>query len=70
MVYCAPSGDEYKMPESMIQPGQVCAALYAQDDNWHRAYITGIKSLDYVEVCTSPVEYNSSVIIIHMKCNC
>ena len=32
--------------------GQVCVAIYPDDNNWHRVTITGIHSLDFVEVRT------------------
>ncbi|XP_033119146.1 uncharacterized protein LOC117118617 [Anneissia japonica] len=49
-VYCSNFGEKYKMVESMIAINQVCAALYQQDGNWHRAIITGITNIDFVEV--------------------
>ncbi|XP_071947254.1 uncharacterized protein [Antedon mediterranea] len=49
-VYCSNVGEKYKMAESMIAINQVCAALYQQDHNWHRAIITGITNMDFVEV--------------------
>ena len=40
------------MPDSLIMIGQVCVAIYPDDNNWHRVTITGIHSLDFVEVRT------------------
>ena len=39
------------MPESMITVGQVCVAIFPEDENWHRALITGVKNIDYIMVC-------------------
>ena len=38
------------MADSLIQVGQVCEAVWPEDSNWHRATITGIRDLDFVEV--------------------
>ena len=38
------------MPQSMINEGQVCAAIFPEDNNWHRVVITGIFDDNYVEV--------------------
>ncbi|XP_071801844.1 uncharacterized protein [Asterias amurensis] len=49
-VYAYPEGNKYELPESMVAVGQVCCALYLSDNNWHRAIITGIPIVDFIEV--------------------
>ncbi|XP_064616316.1 tudor domain-containing protein 5-like [Liolophura sinensis] len=48
--YKTKAGERYKMPESMIVVGQVCAVIFPEDENWHRGVIVGIKDLDFVQV--------------------
>ena len=43
-------GDEYRMPQRMINEGMVCAAIFPEDNNWHRVVIIGIYDENYVEV--------------------
>ena len=50
--YCGTMTEDYVMPDSLIMIGQVCVAIYPDDNNWHRVTITGIHSLDFVEVRT------------------
>ncbi|XP_076353729.1 tudor domain-containing protein 5-like isoform X2 [Tachypleus tridentatus] len=57
VVYYNKIGDFYRIPNSNIMIGGVCAALFPEDDNWHRALITGIPSHDIVEVLY--VDYGS-----------
>ena len=45
--------DTYVMPEALITIGQPCAAIFPEDENWHRVTITGIASIDFVEVYLS-----------------
>ncbi|XP_070575119.1 tudor domain-containing protein 5-like isoform X2 [Ptychodera flava] len=49
-IYCYPEGDQYMMPDSMLTVGQVCVAIYQQDNNWHRAAITGIRDSEFIEI--------------------
>ncbi|XP_022085357.1 tudor domain-containing protein 5-like isoform X2 [Acanthaster planci] len=49
-IYSYPEGNKYEFPECMIAVGQVCCALYLSDNNWHRAVITGIPKVDFLEV--------------------
>ena len=41
---------DYAMPDSLIKPGQVCAALFAEDNNWHRVTITDVRQDGFIEV--------------------
>ena len=34
----------------MITEGQTCAAIFPEDNNWHRVVITRIQDESYVEV--------------------
>ncbi|XP_070176619.1 tudor domain-containing protein 5-like isoform X2 [Littorina saxatilis] len=54
-------GDLYRMPESMMVHGQVCVTLFPEDNNWHRAIITGgthsmvqVYYVDYGNTCSVP----------------
>lgn len=42
--------DAYRMPESLMVPGQICAALFPEDNNWHRGVITGSNDAGFIEV--------------------
>ena len=42
--------DIYRMPEDLIVPGQVCATLFPEDNNWHRGVITGSNEQGFIEV--------------------
>ncbi|XP_076454892.1 uncharacterized protein LOC143289713 [Babylonia areolata] len=48
---------KYRMPPHLMVHGQVCAALY-EDDNWHRAIITGTSQ---GKVLVYYVDYGNSV---------
>jgi len=37
------SGDAYIMPSAHRHIGQVCAARYSGNDEWHRCYIVDVK---------------------------
>ena len=61
--YCSLDTDKYDLPEHMVRPGQICAAMFMEDLNWHRAVIIGeydrdfadILYVDYGTVATVPV---------------
>ncbi|XP_074654006.1 uncharacterized protein LOC141908083 isoform X2 [Tubulanus polymorphus] len=36
------NNEKYRMPTSMIAVGQLCAAIFPEDSNWHRCVITHI----------------------------
>nr|XP_039266210.1 tudor domain-containing protein 5-like [Styela clava] len=55
--YCSPEGDRYKIPECMITIGQLCAAVFMEDMNWHRAVIVRINKASYADVLY--VDYGS-----------
>ena len=40
------------IPDSLLAPGQVCAAIFPEDHNWHRAVIidTMMKDDNFVQV--------------------
>ena len=63
--YNSRAGDAYRMPENLIAVGQVCAALFPEDSNWHRAVITQIVNEDYIKCYY--VDYGSSC-SVHKKC--
>ena len=48
--YQCPEGDSYKIPENMITEGQTCAAIFPEDNNWHRVVVKRIQDESYVEV--------------------
>lgn len=56
--YNGDQGKSYIMPESLIKVGQICVALFPEDQNWHRVTITGTRNIDFVEVYY--VDYGSS----------
>ncbi|XP_019640772.1 PREDICTED: uncharacterized protein LOC109482490 [Branchiostoma belcheri] len=56
-VYCSTEGRNYKMRPDLIAIGQACVAMFPEDENWHRAMITDIPSLDFVTV--SYVDYGT-----------
>ncbi|XP_078604467.1 uncharacterized protein LOC144878090 [Branchiostoma floridae x Branchiostoma japonicum] len=56
-VYCSDEGKRYKMRPDLIAMGQACVAMFPEDENWHRAMITAIPSLDFVTV--SYVDYGT-----------
>ncbi|KAL4218912.1 hypothetical protein ACF0H5_021500 [Mactra antiquata] len=43
------NSDVYTMPESLMVPGQICAALFPEDNNWHRAVITGSNDEGFIK---------------------
>ncbi|XP_066293726.1 tudor domain-containing protein 5-like isoform X2 [Branchiostoma lanceolatum] len=56
-VYCSDESRRYKMRPDLIAMGQACVAMFPEDENWHRAMITAIPSLDFVTV--SFVDYGT-----------
>ncbi|XP_060568435.1 tudor domain-containing protein 5-like [Ruditapes philippinarum] len=42
--------DIYRMPEDLMVPGQVCATLFPEDNNWHRGVITGSNDKGFIEI--------------------
>ncbi|XP_050394342.2 tudor domain-containing protein 5 [Patella vulgata] len=48
--YMSSDSKRYKMPDCLYMIGQVCAVIFPEDNNWHRGIITGIKSMEIVEV--------------------
>ncbi|XP_046559423.1 tudor domain-containing protein 5-like [Haliotis rubra] len=48
--YRSSSGNQYKVPESLLAVGQVVAVLFPEDQNWHRGIITSIRTMDFVDV--------------------
>jgi len=50
--YCSAEGDAYRIPDYLIVLGQVVAAVFPEDGNWHRCVITALTIGKYVEVCT------------------
>lgn len=58
-IYKYPEGERYFFPVSMIAVNQLCCALYLEDNNWHRAVITGVIDNDFVEV--NYVDYGSTL---------
>lgn len=48
--YCSVSDDRYDLPHDMARPGQICASVFAEDLNWHRAMILSEYNDDYAEV--------------------
>lgn len=41
--YNHPKGSQYEMPQSFMKIGQLCAAKFSEDRNWHRGTIMGFK---------------------------
>ncbi|PIK59187.1 putative tudor domain-containing protein 5 [Apostichopus japonicus] len=58
-IYKYPEGERYFFPTSMIAVNQLCCALYLEDNNWHRAIITGVIDNDFVEV--NYIDYGSTL---------
>ena len=48
--YYGPTSKQYAIPESLMVIGQVCVAIYPDDNNWHRTVIMGFRELDFVQV--------------------
>ena len=48
--YDGPDSEAYNIPPSLISVGQICAAIFPEDGNWHRVTITGIRDRDFVDV--------------------
>ncbi|XP_074655450.1 uncharacterized protein LOC141909021 [Tubulanus polymorphus] len=66
-IYWGPEGVEYQMPDFMFQVGQVCAAVFPQDNNWHRCCITKVlPNSDVVEVYF--VDYGNRCCVKRDKC--
>lgn len=38
------------MPECLMVPGQICATLFPEDNNWHRGVITGCNNAGFMEI--------------------
>lgn len=55
--YCSPESDKYKIPDCMVSIGQLCAAVFMEDMNWHRAVIVHINKASYADVLY--VDYGS-----------
>ena len=62
-MYCGPQSEDYMMPDSLVMVGQVCVAIYPEDNNWHRVTITGIRDLDFVEVSAQSSRLSRSIIV-------
>lgn len=54
----------YMMPDSLMVPGQVCACIFPEDQNWHRGVITGRNTEGFIQVCGS---YWTSVLHVTKK---
>lgn len=44
-------GNEYEIPDRLLEEGLICAAIFSEDGNWHRVRLTHVsESLDMVKV--------------------
>ncbi|ESO83883.1 hypothetical protein LOTGIDRAFT_236389 [Lottia gigantea] len=48
--YMTSDSKRYLMPEYLYMIGQLCAVIFPEDNNWHRGIITGIRSMEVIEV--------------------
>lgn len=48
--YTGEIGMLYRIPSEIVAVGLLVAAIYPEDDNWHRCVITGMGPGNYVEV--------------------
>ncbi len=48
----SPEGNSYQMPPELIKPGQIGAAIFPEDNDWHRVEIlsTALENKDFVDV--------------------
>ncbi|XP_033763403.1 uncharacterized protein LOC117344681 [Pecten maximus] len=49
-LYCSAEGDQYKVPDYLLTVGQIVAAIFPEDNNWHRCVVTALNVDKYVEV--------------------
>lgn len=49
-LYCSAEGDQYKIPDYLLTVGQTVAAVFPEDNNWHRCVVTGLNVDKYVEM--------------------
>ncbi|CAI9716245.1 Hypothetical predicted protein [Octopus vulgaris] len=50
LLYYSSDADAYHVPDEFICVGLVAAAIYPEDQNWHRVYITKVPNVSFVEV--------------------
>nr|XP_022323626.1 tudor domain-containing protein 5-like [Crassostrea virginica] len=48
--YSREAGMRYRIPSEMVTVGLIVAAIFPEDENWHRCVITGMCPGNYVEV--------------------
>ena len=53
--YSREAGMRYRIPSEMVTVGLIVAAIFPEDENWHRCVITGMCPGNYVEVRVSPI---------------
>ncbi|GAB1597772.1 uncharacterized protein LOC115217252 isoform X3 [Argonauta hians] len=58
LLYYSSETDAYHVPDDFIQVGLVAAAIYPEDQNWHRVSITRVTNVSCVEVYF--VDYGNS----------
>ncbi|XP_060065757.1 tudor domain-containing protein 5-like [Ylistrum balloti] len=49
-LYCSAEGDQYKVPDYLLIVGQIVAAIFPEDNNWHRCVVSALNVDKYVEV--------------------
>uniref|UniRef100_A0A0L8HW18 Tudor domain-containing protein 5 n=1 Tax=Octopus bimaculoides TaxID=37653 RepID=A0A0L8HW18_OCTBM len=50
LLYYSSDADAYHVPDEYICVGLVAAAIYPEDQNWHRVYVTKVPNVSFVEV--------------------